>query len=72
MMTWNYRIIHHNEDESYYGLHEVYYDENGAIDGWTEDALIVGDTKDEILETLAMMKSDIEKHDVILLSKGGL
>ena len=43
-MTWNYRIIYHDKsDPSYYGLHEVYYNEDGSIASWTSDADIIGD-----------------------------
>ena len=33
-MTWNYRIIHYKDGG--YGLHEVFYEKGGKIDGWTE------------------------------------
>ena len=38
---WNHRIIRHidpraNMDDSiYYAIHEVYYDEDGKVKGWT-------------------------------------
>ena len=30
-MSWNYRIIKHG---SWYGIRDVYYDENGKPDSW--------------------------------------
>ena len=36
-MTWNYRIIHYKDGG--YGLHEVFYNEEGSIDGWTEQPI---------------------------------
>ena len=31
-MGWNYRIIHHDVGEhSWYGIHEVYYKDNGDV-----------------------------------------
>ena len=41
-MTWNYRIILHpsvDNDDAWYGLHEVYYDADGNPESWTEDAV---------------------------------
>lgn len=40
-MSWNHRVIRRKsglgfEPEFIYAVHEVYYDENGEIDGWTE------------------------------------
>jgi hypothetical protein len=42
---WNHRIIRHIEkttnmdDSIYYAIHEVYYDENGKVQGWTEEPI---------------------------------
>ena len=41
MSFWNYRVIHkyHEENDTLtYHIQEVYYDENGSIEGWTESA----------------------------------
>lgn len=35
---WNYRILQYEDGE--YGLHEVYYDDEGRPEGCTEDALL--------------------------------
>jgi hypothetical protein len=39
-MSWNHRVIRRksglgHEPEFIYAVHEVYYNENGEIDGWT-------------------------------------
>lgn len=34
-MTWNYRIL---KSETGYSIREVYYDDNGNIEGWTSTA----------------------------------
>jgi hypothetical protein len=47
-MSWNYRIVkfRHTDrhaklcgEEHFYGLHEVYYDEDGNPNGYTEHAV---------------------------------
>jgi len=54
MSNWNYRIIKKlNKDDRVYEIHEVYYHENGTIEGWTEDAL------HPMGESLAELKSEI-------------
>lgn len=36
-MSWNYRVVkHEDEHEVWYGLHEVYYDEEHNPDGFSE------------------------------------
>jgi hypothetical protein len=54
-MSWSYRIIKYADDDGY-GLHEVYYDANGEVTGWTEDPSVVGDTVKELIESLKMMR----------------
>lgn len=45
-MTWNYRIVDHSSrKEKCFGLHEVYYDNNGDVKAWSQ-ALITSDTAD--------------------------
>ena len=53
---WNYRIFRYSNGDI--GLHEAYYT-NGKLDGWTEDAIIVGEDKKELLEVLDLMRKDI-------------
>lgn len=37
---WNYRILEKSsEDYKYYEIHEVYYDKDGKIIGWTSDKI---------------------------------
>ena len=67
-MSWNYRVMHHKVGvQEYYGLHEVYYKEDGSVWLWTNDPEVMGDTVDEIGSTLRMMINDFEnsKHDVL-------
>lgn len=42
MASFNYRVMRHtrpNGDE--FAIHEVFYDDNGQVNGWTENALSV-------------------------------
>ncbi len=49
-MTWNYRIILHDIDPDperhWYGLHEVFYDDDGKM-AWTIDPTTFSCDKDE-------------------------
>lgn len=62
MTTWNYRITRRVLDagdvlrEVEYAIREVYYSDEGAVEGWTEDAIPpVGDTPLGVMEALARM-----------------
>jgi len=60
-MTWNYQLVKHKD---YIGLHEVYYD-NGVYDGRTVDALLIAETKKEMIEMLELMLKDIKKRPIL-------
>ena len=49
---WNYRAILHDVEIGLHwvGLHEVFYDEDGAVTGWTEDEVGFVCDEDEIEE----------------------
>jgi len=63
-MTWNYRVIDLTEQavdgELLYGIVEVYYDEQGNPEGYT-DPFILGDSLQELEESLQMMFKSIQK-----------
>jgi len=56
---WNYRIIK-NKDDSY-GLYEVIYNDNGEISAHTENSEIIGESPEDILQTLRLMLDDANK-----------
>lgn len=62
-MSWNYRVIKHVTGiDSYFAIHEVYYDEHGKIEAWTEDPIeLVADSKAELIEDLRCIMSDIRQ-----------
>ena len=41
-MSWNYRVLAHKyEEEIYFEIHEVYYDENGIPNGYKEKPVTI-------------------------------
>lgn len=65
MSHFNFRIMRHKRTKAqaaWYGLHEVYYDENGKPDGWTTNASVVGDTPLEIVRSLELMLNDAKRN----------
>ena len=63
----NNRIVQHEKDGTvYYSVHEVFYNENGGINGYTEDPItILGETVEDVKCQLEMIMKDIEKHEAI-------
>ncbi len=49
-MSWNHRILRRTfEGETFYAVHEVYYDENGNPNGCTDESVSPkGETMDEL------------------------
>ena len=75
-MHWNYRVIKHlatdpknTSDEEYFGMYEVYYNEDGTIMSRTEDAIIIGDTFEELEKVLEMMTKDLTSGPVLIESE---
>lgn len=63
MSHWNYRVMKsYVSGETYYAIHEVYYDDAGEPHSWTEDAIDpVGDTLDELRNELLHMLVALER-----------
>lgn len=62
-MYWNYRVLQlkNNRDETYFEVHEVYYDENEVPCNWAESHnVVVGDTLDELKESYEYMATAFE------------
>lgn len=58
-MTWNYRVIEKTDpqtNEKLYQVHEVFYDEQGDIENWTEDSVSYSG------ESLSELRNDITYH----------
>lgn len=56
---WNYRII---KTKNHYGLYEVMYNDDGEIFAHSEEPEIVGEDPKDLLDTLELMISDVNKH----------
>jgi len=71
MSHWNHRVIKHTktitidgepETETKFSIHEVLYDENGNLNGYTEDALEpYGETLLELADDLARFQEALSK-----------
>lgn len=75
-MSWNYRIMRQDHapegkrPDVLYQIHEVHYEAGGKVSWWTETpASVVADTRDEILNVLAMM-ADALGHPVLCFKTG--
>ena len=64
---WNNRIVKHEKDDTvWYAVHEVFYNDDGGINGYTEDPIsILGETAEDVILQLQIIMKDIEKHEVI-------
>lgn len=62
-MKWNHRVIKHvNKIETYYQIHEVYYDDDGKVTAMTENAVApFGETTDELEWELNRMLDALKK-----------
>ncbi len=57
-MTWNYRIVKY-ADGSGYGLHEVFYDENGAATNMTKEPVdFTGEVRSDVVMALQSATRD--------------
>ena len=65
MSHWNYRIIrkyHKESDSSTYQIHEVYYDDEKMIEGWTQSPVEpMGESLEELSNDIAHFLKAFEK-----------
>lgn len=62
-MSWNYRVIRfkgEQDEDTYYELKEVFYNRDGSLMGYA-DASVSGESYDEIIRVLELMKKDATK-----------
>jgi hypothetical protein len=62
-MPWNYRIVKYADGDGY-GLHEVYYREDGEYAMTENPAGFVGDTPEEVVGALMMAKMDASRRPI--------
>ena len=62
---WNYRII---KRKNSYGLYEVMYNDDGEIFAHSEEAEVIAESPEELIETLNLMLSDanISKENILI------
>ena len=72
-MSWNHRVVertekvpHFGEPFISYGIHEVYYNENGKITGLTVEPIkIIADNHLELYDTIDRITKSLNKKTVI-------
>ena len=62
-MTWNHRVVHQSVGgEDFYGIHEVFYDDEGKANMVTQEAVGAwGDDIPGLQETLEWMHNALDK-----------
>lgn len=63
-MTWSYRLF---KKKNGYQVHEVYYDEKGKIETWTEEPIFqeLFETRKEAIDFFEMIAYDLRQTKVI-------
>jgi len=71
MSHWNLRVVFHDNDTyPFYGVHEVFYNDDNSIYGYTEDPISIrGENVDEIIKYLEMVLKDIKKNVILIESE---
>ena len=71
MATWNLRIIYHDSDKyPWYGVHEVFYNENGEIMYYTIDTMdITGESEEELKKYVDLIQKDINRSPILVQSQ---
>lgn len=65
-MYWNYRVVKNN---GYYGIVEVFYDDDGRVDGWIAPEDMegpFGETVEELKDGLRLMSLAFEQPVFVL------
>jgi hypothetical protein len=61
---WNHRVMRHVEPDGHvwFGIHEVFYDDTGRPEGWSEPAEApAGETLEELAANLAQMTEALKQ-----------
>lgn len=62
-MSFNYRLVQHTNT---IGIYEIYYDENGKIDGYAEKPIIVGNDLKDLRGEIEHLKRAFDKPILIM------
>lgn len=64
-MSWNYRVIERarrGSDDSSFGIHEVYYDEQNRVTAWSENPIAVtAESAEDLAEEMDLMREALAK-----------
>lgn len=73
MGTWNHRVIYSNQHgEPWYEIHEVHYNADGTVRGWTvAGKSVAGDSMANIYELLRMMLTAARRPILIEAKRRG-
>lgn len=65
-MTWNYRIVKHvTGGTEWFGIHEVYYDDDGKPRAMTEEPVRMdAETVDDLIHAIEHVLDDARNHPV--------
>ncbi len=71
MSYWTLQIIYHDKEKyPWYGVHEIFYNDDGSIYAYTEDAMdVTGETVEELKEYAQMIVNDINKAPILIQSE---
>ena len=68
MTHWNCRVIKYAEEDGEFGIHEVYYAEDGSIMGWTEaPSLALMAPRPELIREQVLAMIDAALRQPVLL-----
>ena len=68
-MSWNYRLLKMKDGEDdFYQIHEVYYDKQGKVKGYTKNGATVAgndiaDVKSVLMKMLSCLEKDVIKYE---------
>lgn len=72
-MTWNFRLVRHwdrKSASSWYGVHEVFYNDVGRPAGMTENPVgVTGESRAEVEEYLKMIQKGIRRLPILDLRR---
>jgi len=77
MTHWNYRVIRKEEESpsgemiAFFEIHEVYYDEEGAIEAWTKRAVrpYAEDSSEGLKTDLELMSRALDKPVLVIIEE---
>jgi hypothetical protein len=69
-MSWNLRVIKNNET-GWFGIYEVYYDQDGKPSSWTEEPVCpAGEDYDELLSDIDHFNAAMKKPALQIVKDG--